>query len=127
MTSVPSTGQQFGAYRLDEVRDMARRSWDRDHDPAAAGRQLAAILASPTRGPHLGDIKAPTLVIHGKSDKLVRPSGGRATARKIPGARLLMIDGMGHDLPRAAWPRIIDGIVDNAKRAGFDVTARTAA
>ena len=112
---------------LDEVRDLARFSWDRDHDPAAAGRQLAAIVASPNRGKHLGDIKAPTLVIHGRSDKLVRPSGGRATARKIPGARLMLIDGMGHDLPREVWPRIIDGIVDNAKRAGFDVTTQTAA
>jgi pimeloyl-ACP methyl ester carboxylesterase len=69
----------------------------------------------------------PTLVIHGKADKLIRPSGGRATARKIPGARLLLIDGMGHDLPRDVWPRLIDAIVENARRAGFGVTAQTAA
>jgi pimeloyl-ACP methyl ester carboxylesterase len=112
---------------LDEIRDLARRSHDRDRDPAAAGRQLAAIIASPDRGKDLGRIKAPTLVIHGKADKLVRPSGGRATARKIPGARLLEIEGMGHDLPRGAWTRIIEAIVDNARRAGFGVTARTAA
>ena len=48
----------------------------------------------------------------------MRPSGGRATARAIPGARLLMIEGMGHDLPRGAWPQIIDGIAENAARAG---------
>ena len=112
---------------LDEVRDMARVSFDRDRDRAAAGRQLAAIIASPNREKRLGEITAPTLVIHGKADKLVRPSGGRATARRIPGARLMLIDGMGHDLPRGAWPRIIDGIADNARRADAGVTARTAA
>jgi pimeloyl-ACP methyl ester carboxylesterase len=112
---------------LDEVRDMARLSYDRDRDPAAAGRQLAAIIASPPRNKQLGRIEAPTLVIHGKADKLVRPSGGRATARKIPGARLLEIEGMGHDLPRGAWPELIEAIVDNARRAGFGVTTRTAA
>ena len=59
----------------------------------------------------------PTLVIHGKSDRLIRPSGGRATARAIPGAKLDLIDGMGHDLPRGVWPRILDGIEQTAARA----------
>jgi pimeloyl-ACP methyl ester carboxylesterase len=112
---------------LEEVREMARVSHDRGRDSAAPGRQLAAIIASPDRGKDLGKITVPTLVIHGKADKLVRPSGGRATARKIPGSRLMLIDGMGHDLPRAAWPRIVEAIVDNAKRAGFGVTTQTAA
>jgi pimeloyl-ACP methyl ester carboxylesterase len=112
---------------LDEVRDLARVSFDRGRDGAAPGRQLAAIIASPGRGKDLEKITAPTLVIHGTADKLVRPSGGKATARKIPGARLVQIDGMGHDLPRGAWPRMVEAIVDNARRAGFDVTARTAA
>jgi pimeloyl-ACP methyl ester carboxylesterase len=112
---------------LDEVRDMARLSYDRDRDAAASGRQLAAIIASPNRTKDLARITAPTLVIHGKADKLVRPSGGRAAARAIPGARLMLVDGMGHDLPRGAWERIVDGIVDNARRAGFGVTERTAA
>jgi pimeloyl-ACP methyl ester carboxylesterase len=58
------------------------------------------------------------LVIHGTVDKLVPPSGGRATARAIPGSALLMIEGMAHDLPRAAWPRIIEAIAENAARAG---------
>jgi pimeloyl-ACP methyl ester carboxylesterase len=57
------------------------------------------------------------LVIHGTVDKMVRPSGGRATARAIPGARLMMIEGMGHDLPRGAWPQIIDAISENARAA----------
>jgi pimeloyl-ACP methyl ester carboxylesterase len=110
----------------EQVRDLALRSWDRSNDPASAGRQLGAIIASGTRKREIARITAPTLVIHGTADKLVRPSGGKATARAIPGARLLKIEGMGHDLPMGAWPRIIDGIVENARRAGFGVTAQTA-
>jgi pimeloyl-ACP methyl ester carboxylesterase len=100
------------------IRDMAERSYDRDHDAAAPGRQLAAIIASGNRTSEIRRIMAPTLVIHGDQDKMVGKSGGRATARAIPGAKLMMIKGMGHDLPRAAWPQIIDGIVANAERAG---------
>jgi pimeloyl-ACP methyl ester carboxylesterase len=59
----------------------------------------------------------PTLVIHGTDDPLIKPSGGRATAKAIDGARLMKIEGMGHDLPRAAWPRILDAIEENAARA----------
>jgi pimeloyl-ACP methyl ester carboxylesterase len=102
---------------LDWIRDVAERSYDRNHDPAGPGRQLAAIIASGDRTKELRTIQAPTLVIHGTDDPLVRPSGGKATARAIPGAKLLKITGMGHDLPRAAWPRILDGIEENAKRA----------
>ena len=65
----------------------------------------------------LGRIKAPTLVIHGTVDKMIRPSGGRATAKAIRGARLKMIEGMGHDLPRGAWPEIIDSISQHARAA----------
>src|SRR3954449_10874204 len=91
---------------MDLIRDLAERSYDRDHDPRGPGRQLAAIVASGDRTEELGRITAPTLVIHGTDDRLVRPSGGRATADAISGARLLKIKGMGHDLPRAAWARI---------------------
>jgi pimeloyl-ACP methyl ester carboxylesterase len=101
----------------DELREMAEQSYERGHDPAGAGRQLAAIIASGDRTEELRSIRAPTLVIHGTKDRLVAPSGGRATARAIPGARLLRIDGMGHDLPRPVWPRIIAAIADNAGRA----------
>jgi pimeloyl-ACP methyl ester carboxylesterase len=83
----------------------------------AGGRQLGAILASGDRTKMLGRIKAPTLVIHGTVDKMIRPSGGRATAKAIPGARLVMIEGMGHDLPRGAWPEIIDSISEHARAA----------
>jgi pimeloyl-ACP methyl ester carboxylesterase len=102
---------------MDLIRDMAERSYDRDHDPNAPGRQLAAIIASGNRTTELRGITVPTLVIHGTDDRMVGPSGGRATARAIPGAKLLKIRGMGHDLPRAAWPQIIDAIAATAKRA----------
>jgi pimeloyl-ACP methyl ester carboxylesterase len=111
-----------------EVRDLAALSYDRDRDPFAPGRQLAAIMAAGDRTFELRSIRAPTLVIHGEADRLVAPSGGRATARAIPGARLLTIPGMGHDLPRPLWPQIIDAIAEHAHaadRAGEDV-ARTA-
>ena len=102
---------------------MAALSYDRGRDPAATVRQLAAILASGNRTRELRRIKAPTLVVHGSADRLVRPSGGQATARAIPGARLLRIEGMGHDLPRAFWPRILDAIVENARLAERAVAA----
>ena len=102
---------------------MAATSYDRGHDPASAGRQLAAILASGDRTPDLAQIGVPTVVIHGTKDKLVAPSGGRATAKAIPGARLVTIEGMGHDLPRGAWPRIVEAIAENAARAGAPARA----
>jgi pimeloyl-ACP methyl ester carboxylesterase len=111
----------------DELRQMLGRSHDRGYDPAGPGRQLAALLASGDRRAELRTITAPTLVIHGTADRLVAPSGGRATARAIPGARLLMIDGMGHDLPRRVWPQVLDAITDNAARATPGSGARTVA
>jgi pimeloyl-ACP methyl ester carboxylesterase len=102
-----------------ELREVAGLMYDRGLDPAGTSRQLAAIIASGNRTPALRRITAPTVVIHGTADRLVRPSGGRATARAIAGAKLVKIPGMGHDLPRAAWDRIIAAIVENAQRAGF--------
>jgi len=111
----------------EQLRDMARQSYERGHDRAGGMRQLAAIVASGDRTRDLEKISVPTVVIHGKQDRLVRPSGGRATAKAIPGAQLVEIDGMGHDLPRGAWPRITDAIVENAQRAdGAGARARAA-
>ena len=109
-----------------EMRELHGRAYDRGVDPAGTSRQLAAIMTGGNRAPQLRRVDVPTLVIHGKADRLVNPSGGRATAKAIPGARLLLIEGMGHDLPRGAWPQIVDAIADNAARAGVpaDVTAR---
>jgi pimeloyl-ACP methyl ester carboxylesterase len=101
----------------DELRALAERSYDRGLNPAGSSRQLAAIIAAPDRTPDLKRLDVPTVAIHGTADRLVAPSGGRATARAVPGARLVTIEGMGHDLPRAAWPRILDAIEQNAARA----------
>ena len=101
----------------DDLRRIAAMSYDRGLNPAAGARQLAAIIHSGDRTRLLRTITAPTLVIHGTKDKMVPASGGRATARAIPGARLLLIEGMGHDMPRELWPRILDAIEQNAARA----------
>ncbi len=104
----------------EQLRELAGRSFDRGVDAAGTGRQLAAILAAGNRTDDLRRIAAPTLVIHGTADRLVSPSGGAATVRAIPGSHRLLIEGMGHDLPRGGWPRIIEGIIENASRAAPD-------
>jgi pimeloyl-ACP methyl ester carboxylesterase len=101
----------------DEVRAVAARAHDRGIHPAGTGRQLAAIIAASDRTPDLRRLDVPALVIHGLADRLVRPTGGRATAAAIPGARLEEIRGMGHDLPQAVWPQVVDGIARLAERA----------
>lgn len=97
------------------VREIAARTWDRGNDPAGSGRQLGAIIASGNRTQHLHRIAAPTLVIHGSKDPMVSRSGGIATARAIPRARMVTIRGMGHDLPRSAWPQLLDAISGHAQ------------
>jgi pimeloyl-ACP methyl ester carboxylesterase len=102
------------------LRDRAGRSFDRAHDPAGVARQLAAILTTADRTERLGELRVPTLVVHGADDPLVGVSGGRATAAAVPGARLEVIDGMGHDLPRELWPRLaelIAGVGAEGERA----------
>ena len=104
-------------FEEDYVRKLAGVSYDRGHEPAGVARQLHAIMASGDRTRALRDVRVPTAVIHGRSDPLVRPTGGRATARAVPGARLRMIEGMGHDFPRALWPSFAEEIATNAARA----------
>ncbi len=108
----------------DRVREIVARSYDRGHDPAGSGRQLGAILASGDRTERLHSIVAPTLVIHGSKDRMVGRSGGVATARAIPGARLVTIDGMGHDLPEAAWSQLLAAITDHVRAAEGTVVTR---
>ncbi|UTI62730.1 alpha/beta fold hydrolase [Paraconexibacter antarcticus] len=98
-------------------REIAALSFDRDPDRRGAGRQIAAIMASGDRTASLARITAPTLVIHGTADRMVAVSGGRATAKAIPGARLELIEGMGHDLPRGLWPRLVQLITEQARAA----------
>jgi pimeloyl-ACP methyl ester carboxylesterase len=103
-----------------EGRALVAGAYDRDPDVHATARQLAAILASGDRTRALRTITAPTLVIHGDVDPLITPSGGRATARAIAGARLLLVPGMGHGLPQRLWPQLVDAVaahVEGAERA----------
>jgi pimeloyl-ACP methyl ester carboxylesterase len=108
------------AYPMDEerFREIAARSYDRSHSRAGVARQLHAITASGDRTNDLRKLRMPVTVIHGSADLLIRPAAGRATAKAIPGADLCIIDGMGHDLPRALWPTIVDQIAATTERAG---------
>ncbi len=110
---------RVGSFPLDESLDRARaeRTYARGLNPAGVGRQFRAILASGSRKQRLASVKAPTLVIHGTVDPLVRPEGGKDTAASIRGAKLLMIEGMGHALPIPMWPEIIDAIDKHAHGA----------
>jgi pimeloyl-ACP methyl ester carboxylesterase len=110
---------RVGSFPLDEARDheRAERTFERGLSPDGAGRQFRAILASGSRKERLPSVKAPTLVIHGTVDPLVRPEGGKDTAASIPGAKLLMIEGMGHAMPIPMWPQIIDAIDKHAHAA----------
>jgi pimeloyl-ACP methyl ester carboxylesterase len=108
----------------DRLREVAALSFDRGRYPQGIARQMHAVTASPSRERKLRQVRVPTAVIHGDKDPLVRLAGGKATARAIPGAKLTVIEGMGHDLPRGAWPQIIGAITENAARAGAAVSAR---
>jgi pimeloyl-ACP methyl ester carboxylesterase len=113
-TRIGSTGFEPDYERLHR---RALIMYDRSFYPTGAARQLMAIMASGDRTRELREIARPTLVIHGKADKLIPSGGGVAVARAIPGARLELIEGMGHDLPPALWPRICAAIDENADRA----------
>ena len=101
----------------ERVRELAGATYDRCHHPAGTARQLAAILASGSRTAGLRRLDVPAVVIHGRSDPLVPVRGGIATAKAIPGAELVTIRGMGHDMPRELWPTFVDAIARNADRA----------
>jgi pimeloyl-ACP methyl ester carboxylesterase len=101
----------------DWIRETAGRAYDRGVNPDGTQRQLVASICSGSRHERLGEITAPTVVLHGAADPLIDPSGGRATAEAIPGAELLIIDGWGHDLPPGVWEPVVGAITANAKRA----------
>lgn len=103
-------GPGFG---VDEAwtRKIMGENFDRSFYPQGAARQLVAILAQKDRRPALASLKIPALVIHGTDDPLMPVEAGKDTAKAIPGAQLMLIEGMGHDLPHGgAWPRIIEAI-----------------
>jgi pimeloyl-ACP methyl ester carboxylesterase len=110
-------------FDADQFRLLAERSIARSFRPNGTSRQLAAIIASPDRTDALGRLRVPTLVIHGMLDPLVQPSGGIATARAIPGAKLVMYNDMAHDLPRTRWNEIAGEIAAIAARAPQPVGA----
>ena len=118
-------GPDFDA---DAYRPLAQAAVDRSYRPEGVARQTAAIMASPDRTPYLQQLQIPTLVIHGLADPLVKPSGGIATARAIPGSRLLLFPEMGHDLPAARLSEIADAIAGVATRGRLagDVSVRSA-
>jgi pimeloyl-ACP methyl ester carboxylesterase len=106
-------------YPTDEavLAERVRADAERMHYPPGFARQFAAIMANGDRRSRLAGVRAPTLVIHGVDDPLVPVEGGRDTAASIPGATLMEVPGMGHDLPAALIGRITDAIAEHAKRA----------
>ncbi|SNS14439.1 Pimeloyl-ACP methyl ester carboxylesterase [Geodermatophilus saharensis] len=104
---------------VDELRRTTALAFRRDPDAREGRRrQHRAVRAAADRTEALRRLTVPTVVIHGTADLMCHPSGGRATAEAVPGAHLVLVPGMGHDLPRGAWPRLVRAIVDNAGRAG---------
>ncbi|MDQ3106806.1 MAG: alpha/beta fold hydrolase [Actinomycetota bacterium] len=104
-------------YDEDRARRKAAETYDRAFTPAGTARQLLAIMASGSRAEALARLDVPTVVIHGDVDPLVTPTGGARTAQLIPGAEHLVIEGMGHDLPPALWPQVVEAITAVARRA----------
>jgi pimeloyl-ACP methyl ester carboxylesterase len=98
----------------DGLRDVVTRAYDRGYHPAGTARQLGAINCTADRTARLGALSMPATVIHGNEDPLIAPSGGRATARAIPGAKFVMVRGMAHDLPQPLWPAIVRQILRTA-------------
>lgn len=105
-------------YEEERVRAFMQHSHDRSYYPQGMARQNTAVIAAGDRRPALASINVPTLVIHGSDDPLIPVEGGKDTARVIPGAELLVIEGMGHDMPRGVWAEIAGAISRHAKQAG---------
>ncbi len=95
------------------LRALAAASYDRAYYPAGIPRQLAAMILDGSRADALKTLNVPTLVIHGLDDTLIDPSGGRRTAELVPGARLLLVEDMGHDRPHELWHHLVDAIIEH--------------
>lgn len=113
------TGEVFAGEHFDPAlaRRRAEAAYDRAYRPDAATYQLAAVWASGDRTERLHDVEVPMLVIHGREDTLIGLDGGEATAMAVPSARLMVLRGMGHDLPEPLWPRIVDALARHAETA----------
>lgn len=103
-------------YNEQAIRERSARVYDRNFYPQGTARQFAAILASGSRNSKLKDVTIPTLVIHGDADPLIPVEAGKDTAQAIPGAELLLIEGMGHSIPDEVAPQIIQAIITNTKK-----------
>jgi len=104
-------------YDEDRLRPFAAAAFDRCFAPDGQARQAMAIFATSSRTEALRAVRLPALVLHGSADKLVDPSGGRRTAEAIPGARFVLIDGMGHDYPPQYWDQIVTVVSEHARAA----------
>ena len=116
-----STYEVIGSpgYPLDVawLETISGEAYDRAYDPLGVARQLLAIHASGDRTEALRALSVPTLVVHGDADPLVQVAGGHATAAAVPDAELVVLEGMGHNLPRELWPQITESIAKVADRA----------
>ncbi len=99
--------------------ERAAAAYDRAFHPAGAARQVLAVAAQEDRTAALRQLRLPTLVVHGDADSMVDPAGGRAIAEAVPGAELVMVPGMGHDIPRQLYPMLAGRIADNCGRAAL--------
>ncbi|PKN35932.1 MAG: alpha/beta hydrolase [Deltaproteobacteria bacterium HGW-Deltaproteobacteria-19] len=97
-------------FEEERARTFLEKSYDRSCYPQGMARQNTAVIAGGDRRPSLSSVKVPTLVIHGADDPLIPVEGGKDTARVIPGARLLIVNGMGHDMPKGVWAEIAEAI-----------------
>jgi pimeloyl-ACP methyl ester carboxylesterase len=100
-----------------QVEKRAGDTFDRGVSASGVTRQMLAVLTQPNRGERLRSVRVPTLVVHGLADRMVHVSGGRATAAAVPGAELLLIAGMGHDLPPALFETFVAAIRRTADRS----------
>jgi pimeloyl-ACP methyl ester carboxylesterase len=102
-------------FDADLAREYAAASYDRSYYPDGSGRQIAALLASGDREALLAELQVPTLVVHGRDDRLLLPSFGERTAESIPGSNFLLLSDMGHDLPEQLWPVVVDAILSHLR------------
>jgi pimeloyl-ACP methyl ester carboxylesterase len=107
-----------------QLRALAAASYDRSYYPAGVSRQLAAMILDGSRADALRALDVPTLVIHGLDDTLIDPTGGERTAALVPGARLVLVEDMGHDRPPALWPYLVDVMSEHIKGAETFVRVR---
>lgn len=112
----------YGTFDFDEVqaREYRTKEYDRCYYPDGVIRQLAALAVPGNIQPEISAIRAPTVVIHGSEDPFYPVEVGKVIAEAIPGAKLLILDGMGHSFPREVVPRIVNTLVENSNRKGYE-------